>query len=444
MSDDKVQWLKDRPHLCISPYAKYDFRIRHVGFSVSCCCNLDVGYSDKSSTTALVDEVRETMSRGETHPACWRCHEEEARGHVSERIRSLIGRADEDLKKFDEQGISTNHPDFEIGMKFSNLCNLACRSCDSHDSSTFSKISGRPPPMPMMAVDLSDVPEHWDTITDSIKKTHASANDKQFIIHPIGGETVLQPGVHKLLDWAIESGIAADTMLRVTTSFATPISDELLAKLRQFKKVEFLNSIDSVGENYHHVRWPAKFEKVERNLEMLAELHRRNPQKFPMIGVLPTFSLNNIFYMPEILDFWLNWFKTNRVFGMMITTHLYRPVFLSFDILPIEYRSKLLEIFQQCQDHKLLSNGRFQSLKAYILSTIEILKDPSTANEDLFIDYLKFSADYDRRTGSDSFHGNRKLFDLLAPQHIEVYRQHYDSTNTTIPIYYNDFSDAQF
>ena len=441
MSDDKVTWLRNRPHLCVSPHVKYEFRIRQKGLSVSCCCNLDTSYSDKSLTTELVDEVSSTMAQRHTHPACWRCHDEEHRGHISERIRGLLGRHEVDLARFDKDGV--DHPEVEVGMKFSNLCNLACRSCDSHDSSTFSKISGRPPPDPKMAIDLSDVPEDWDFITKHIKEKYQSRGDKQFILHPIGGETFLQPGVHKLLGWMIENDMAAETQLRITTSFATPLSDFLLDKFQQFKEVMLLNSIDSVGDNYHHVRWPAKFDKVERNLDLLVKLHNTNPQRFRTIGVLPTFSLNNIFYMPEILDFWHEWFEENRVPGLINTTHLYRPVFLSVDILPDQYRGHLLEIFENCLSHEIFrANKRVASLYEYVQATLAILNSPNNASESVFHDYLRFSADYDRRTGSDSFQGNRKFFNLLAPDHVDIYRRHYDSTNITIPIYYNDPDNA--
>ena len=439
MSDKKVQWLRDRRHLCISPYSKTDFRIRHNGFRVSCCCNLDIEYSTEIGTTELVDSVATTMDQGQAHPACWRCYDEEDRGHLSERIRGMINFSLEELEEFNHRGF--RDPKVEIGMKFSNLCNLGCRSCGSSDSSTFEKITKLKLRFPGMAQDLSEMTEYWNMLLDHIdKKFHET---QTIIILPIGGETFIQPGFHKLLDWLIEQDFARRSILRITTSFATPISDSLIDKFKRFKRVELLASVDSVGENYHHVRWPAKFEKIERNLEILIKLNQEYPTIFPVAGVMPIFSLNNIFYLDEILDYWSEWKKGKNIIVFMETMHLYRPIFLSIHVLPIEYRSSLIEILERCRDHDFFrdraNSGTFAE---YITSTIDILKSQDGADENLFSDYLKFSADYDKRTGSDSFSGNSKLFDLLSPEHVEIYKQHHDSANITIPIHYNDNDHA--
>lgn len=438
VSDHKVQWLRQRPHLCAFPYIRNDFRMHGGGFKASCCCNLDVSYTDKIGTTDLVDEVREYSEQGRTHPACWRCHDEEKGGHISERIRGLMYYDLGKSEKIDDTVIT--HPNFEIGMKFSNFCNLGCRSCDSYDSSTFSKITGRELFDQRLAEDLSDMPEHWNVLLEQIRIQ--SQKDQELAIHPIGGETFVQKGFYRLLDWLVEENIAHKTVIRVTTSLATIISDELADRFKKFKRVELLASIDSVGENYHHVRWPAKFEKVERNLEIVTVLNREFPKKFLTLGVMPTFSLNNIFYLPEILDFWTRWSQDNKMGVYMNTMHLYRPNFLTIDILPLQYRQQLISVLKDCQNHQYFDptaeNTVSHTIVDYIKATLEILESRAGIDEELFQDYLKFSADYDRRTGSDSFHGNKKLFDLLDTQHKQIYHQHYDQVNLTIPIYYGN------
>ena len=63
---------------------------------------------------------------------------------------------------------------------------------------------------------------------------------------------------------------------------------------KKFKFVRFNLSIDSVGTNYHYVRWPARFEKIERNVEHI--INTLEPYKFGC-SLDPVFSLNNIFYI---------------------------------------------------------------------------------------------------------------------------------------------------
>ena len=431
MSDQKVQWIRERPYLCDRPYNKFDFRIHHNGFNVSCCCNLDIEFSKTNGSTDLVKEVRDAIEQKQTHPACWKCSNEDARGHVSERVFNLMGYTLDQLKEFEKTKVDDSW--IEISVKLSNLCNLACRSCDSHESTTYEKITKlalRDTPK-----NLDDMPDLWKQILDEIQAQHLT--NKNIILHPIGGETFIQSGFYKLLDWAIEQGIAKDFKLRVTTSFATPISDELQEKFLKFKTVELLASIDSVGENYHYVRWPAKFEKVERNLDILNKLYLRAPDKFPVTGIMPIFSLNNIFYLEEILDFWTQWIGVYQAPIHFNTTHLFRPAFLAVDILPEPYRRHLLDALIRCQSHIFFKQRiTTSSVGEYLKSTIDILNSHGSADEEMFQHYLKFTADYDRRTKLDAFHGNRRLFELLSPEHVEIYKNQYQISNPDHPIYF--------
>ena len=148
-------------------------------------------------------------------------------------------------------------------MKFSNRCNLACRSCNSFDSSYWSE-KMRVPSEPGLDVDISDNDMYWQQMTAMIVDKHSQTDN--FILHPIGGETMLQAGFIKLLDWMIDQGLATTTSIRITTSLVINL-EELRDKLLQFRNIFFLASIDSINENYHYVRWPAKFSKVQSSLD---------------------------------------------------------------------------------------------------------------------------------------------------------------------------------
>lgn len=434
MSDQAVlQWARENPHFCTSPFAKRDFRIHPGGFNKSCCCNLDVKNVDSAGSAELVNQVQQAVEQKKTHSACWRCQDEETRGHISERIFNLLSYDLDTLKDFEKNGVEVT--EIEVGAKFSNLCNLACRSCTPYESSTYEKITKFSSSISNHQVDISENPENWNQLLEEIQSQHGK--NKSLTIHPIGGETFIQPGFYKLLDWLIEQGIAQESKLRVTTSFATPISDQLISKLLEFKKVELLASIDSVGENYHYVRWPARFDKVERNLDILTALHQKHPDKFPVTGIMPIFSLNNIFYIDDILNFWKDWTDHNAAALHFNTVHLFRPVFLAIDILPQPYRTRLLEILTKCLknsffDQRITTSTTYE----YLTSTIEILNKSDTIDEDMFQHYLRFTADYDRRTKTSGFHGNKKLFDFLTPEHVEIYKSHYEVANPEVPIYF--------
>lgn len=434
VSESKIEWLRQRPYLCVSPYSKTDFRFHSNGFHASCCCNLDVKHSVIEGSTVLLDQVRHSMSEKTTHPACWRCFQEESLGHVSERVSYLMHHSMDELEAFDQHGISVH--EIEIGAKISNLCNLACRSCQPYDSSLWSKIAKIPVDYPVYEQDLSDHDRYWNVLLDHI--TAQSQIHDTLIVHPIGGETLLQKGFHRLIDWFMEQRLHDRTTFRITTNFATAISDLLAEKLTKFRKVELLASIDSVGENYHYVRWPAGFDKVTRNLETMKRLHDTYPDRFPVLTVVPIFSLNNIFYIEDVLDFWSDWTDSSGVPINLNTRNLYRPDLLCIEILPERYRSVLIEILKRCLDHRFfvdLVTPEQSSAYAHISSTLERLSRCDTANENTFRGYLRFCADYDKRTGQSSHDGNQRLFGMLDDLDVMIYQQHFETTDISLPMY---------
>ena len=418
MSTQTIEWIKNNPAFCTAPHAVYDFRFDLDKFKVTTCCNLDVSKTDQALDFNFIENVKQDMSQGLVPDACWRCASEEQNQAQSERVKYLLGYTVAELEQF-KKNKKTN--EFQVGMKFSNLCNLACRSCNETDSSLWSKLMNRST-LPEYEIDTSTDEFQWNQMTNMIRAEHEKTNN--FYVHPIGGETMIQPGFAKLIDWLITENLASTTGLRITTSLVPNIADKFLEKFVLFRRVDFLSSIDSVGENYHYVRWPAQFNKIEDNLKTFVSLNQQYPGKFGL-NIGPVFSLNNIFYAVDCLTWWENWADQTQTDLCLSNIHLYNPEMLMVETLPIEYRSQLMALLDQCVNHNVFKKYKQTDvLREYFSAMKNTMQHNKTDTETLFKKYLTFTADYDNRTNTNSYQLNSKLFDLLSDNHRNIYDSH--------------------
>ena len=303
---ERTKWTLEHPTLCLLPYAVVDVRHsenKKQKIYQTCCCNLDDSLFEPTTGPDVFSEIKQQQLNGVWPTACYKCLQEEQNGGQSERIRALVELPQDRFENFvRDQSIS----EFEFRVKFSNLCSLACRSCSASESSTFNKVTNADIDEQYEA-DISYDDAHWEFITTRIPELMQKA--EHFFVHFIGGETLLQPGMFRLLNWMVDQGITNAVNLRLTTAMTVNPSDELLTLLAQFNSVDIILSIDSVGENYQYVRWPARFSKIEANLDAFisygATLTVRNGRKINApkwkCAVSPVFSLNNIFYINDSL-----------------------------------------------------------------------------------------------------------------------------------------------
>lgn len=442
MIENKIQWIKDRPHLCVAPFNTYDYRILDGKLKITVCCNLDTKYTDQELDNDFIKSLQTDIENKKLPAACHLCGTSEETGAQSERIKYLIDIHADHLIKFEQDKKTL---DAQVGMKFSNKCNLACRSCNQYDSSLWAEKMSSPLTYDERSFqhDISENSRYWQQMTAMIIDKHSQTDN--FSIHPIGGETMVQSGFQKLLNWLIDENLAATTRILLTTSLAVNL-EEWRETFLKFKQVALLSSIDSVHENYHYVRWPAKFSRIQRNLEEILKVEKLFPGKYRLY-ITPVFSLNNIFYITDFLDFWFDWSTKNKIHVTLQTTHINRPRPLMIESLRSEYIGQLIPIIESAITHpffKQTNQPETQVQLEYFKSMLSILKNTTDVSDKFFTDYLKFTADYDKRTETSSRMLNNRLFDLLSPQDLEIYDNYYKVVDVSRPVYNINYDIENF
>jgi len=426
--EDRLAWARKNPAACLAPFSGLSLRAHYTDnpdIRYSCCCNLDVGNISPGQQESFFRDLRKSLQQGQKHAACKLCYDDEDRGAISERIRYWLDFHDKGFQRFLDHW---QNDSFEIKIKFSNQCPMACRSCASGESSTYAQVVQDLAVYDHIRQDFTLNPEHWAEVTESVKQ--AASRYAYPVLHLIGGEPLVQQGCERLMSWMHDEDLSSRFELRLTTSWAVNLSDRFLSLMKDFRHVNFLLSIDSTGDNYHYVRWPVKFDKVERNLQSLIDI--RSVLRSCDIRLVPVFSLNNAFYVSDYLDYFYQWQEKNHVPVIISNQHLYEPVYLQLEILPDLYRPILRQHLQECLQHPM--THRQPILQSSLQSTVDQLQLPSP-NENPFIAYLKYTAEFDARTKTKFADHNGRLFSLLSNNHRDVYQQHLAIVDATLSIH---------
>lgn len=425
--DAKLAIAKEYPSMCLAPYSSIYLRQHYdptKNMRVTCCCNIDVDKFTLGPTSNPLKEITDSMEQGVLPAACHLCKKEEANNAQSERIRFFLLEELDSIEKF----INTTKVErYELMVVFSNLCNLSCRSCGSTNSSTYAKITNDHSADHLIK-DITDIEEYWDRITQVIL-TNIDRYEN-FDIHLMGGEPLIQAGVVKLFDWLLENKFTDKITLKITTALSANLTDEMLQYFKQFRYIHFNLSIDSVGENYQYVRWPMKFEKIERNINYIVD--NLDSKKYSC-SLDPVFSLNNIFYIDEYLDYWHKWITGKQIKFIIASTNLIaNTALIDVQALPVKYRSHLKSLLKTCLNHPMFDDYPQTTIHLYnfIKSTIvelELWKD----DEYLWNRYLKHTAEFDKRTNTQFNVLNSKLYNLLTNEDRILFDSKLSQVNVT-------------
>lgn len=390
----------------------------HNNLDIGCCCNIQ--YQAHTGWHQFLDDLETSMQTSQESPACMRCYQEESNGYQSERVRALLQL---DQETFEQYAAGVRIQQHEIGIKLGNLCPLACRSCKPSESTTYGKITKTQPQNPGQ----SDVFAHQESF-DWIKKQLRWVWDNYSnpTIHLIGGETLVQPSLYLILDWLVQQNMAQKFTVAMTTSLGVNLTDRLKDCLWRFNHISLSLSIDSVGENFHYVRWPSRFDKIEQNLSVLRDWIIESPKLF--LSLNPVFSISNIFYLDQYLDYWHQYESYLPIWPI----HLYEPEHLAVENIPPEYQPRLLSYLEDVMQHNYFDRDQTQTLRQQIQSFCD---SKLTQDDDVFCYAMAWMSDYDKRTGLTMAQYNSRLWNMLNDKHRNIYQDQYNLANTMISIH---------
>lgn len=301
--------------------------------------------------------------------ACTNCYAREDAGFTSAR-QGANKDFEQVIEVLKNSTASDGYVDPKIvswDVRYSNLCNLKCRSCGSMFSTTWAEEEGIENGK-IYAIP-EDVPDPMISQYDNVEK-----------IYFAGGEPLIMPEHFQLLLKLIESGRSKNVTLIYNTNCT--ILDykghNLLDLWKNFKWVNIGASIDAIGPRIEYIRKGTRWSVIEKNLHKMFDY--RNKQQNLGFYYSPTVSIFNVDHLPDmhryLIDNGLADTQTLFLFNILLN-----PTYYSCKVLPNEYKTKTISKIQEhiewCVANNVLSEviDKYKSIQQYLSDNSEHLKD---------------------------------------------------------------------
>jgi organic radical activating enzyme len=327
--------LKDSKTFCIYPWIH--LHAYPTGEAYPCChAEMGVGQVGNCRTNTLAEiwtdvpmqKLRADMLTETPNAACTRCYEQEDSGFFSGR-KSANKHHGHHVKKLEQNPFEMTYWD----IRFSNLCNLKCRSCGHIFSSQWyqdqAKLAGG----------------NWKERNTVLNYAGRTETDMWTQLEPhldyveqiyfAGGEPLLMEEHYQILDELVRRK-RFDVRLIYNTNFThTDLKGRSVFEYwKQFDSVAVGASLDASGIRGEYIRKGTDWAVVEQNRrDMLAICPEVD------FYISPTLSIMNAWHLP---DFHKEWVAKGLIRAQDLNVNILQdPAHYRIDIAPAAYKAVL-------------------------------------------------------------------------------------------------------
>jgi MoaA/NifB/PqqE/SkfB family radical SAM enzyme len=314
------------------------------------CCHAEMGVGKVGScrTNTLeeiwnsdsMQQLRMDMLNETPNAACGRCYEQEESGFFTGRQSANKHHGHHINRVHDTQPDGT-YNEFKMtywDIRFSNLCNLSCRSCGHIFSSSWYqdqiKLAG-----PSYKEQNSVLNYAGRTETDIWEQLEPHL-DYVEQVYFAGGEPLLMEEHYHILEELLKRG-RTDVRLIYNTNFThTDLKGKSVFEYwKQFKSVAVGASLDASGARGEYIRKGTDWKQVEQNRrDMLAICPEVD------FYISPTLSIMNAMHLP---DFHQDWVEKGLLNVQDLNVNILQdPAVYRIDIATPEYKQQIKEKFE--------------------------------------------------------------------------------------------------
>jgi radical SAM protein with 4Fe4S-binding SPASM domain len=339
---------KDKKNFCILPWTH--MHMWPAGTTYPCCMadpELPIGDTQTQSLQEIwnsdrMKQLRLDMLEDKRNPICRRCHELEDSGVWTLRKSSNLNFASHKNKVDDteEDGSAGEVNLAYMDIRFSNLCNLKCRSCgplfssswfDDHvemygsvDHNKFLKVRD----------DSENFMDELDPLLETVERVYWA-----------GGEPLITEEHYRILDKWIEMG-KRNVVMDYTTNFT---------QMRYKKKsiFEYWNAFDDVRVAASLDANHARGEYLRKNMDWAQVVQNRRDmiEQCPHVyfEITPTVSVYNVLNLP---DFHKEWIEEGLLEpGNIRINILLDPTYMRLSILPPWMKRRVIKRYEEHLDY---------------------------------------------------------------------------------------------
>ena len=344
MTPREKELLIDSENFCMLPWMH--LHAFPDGRAYPCCFAQDkhpVGDLNKNSIAEVFNNdkmqtIRKNMLAGVKNKECVKCYDQEQSGFFSLR-HSSNKHFGHNIKLVDST-TTEGAAKFIIkywDIRFSNLCNFACRSCGTWFSSNWYedhiKVTGSPPKhAKIMRVGRSSndiwkqMLEHFDNV-------------EQFYF--AGGEPIIMEEHYRILKELDKRKMYHVRLIYNTNFSKTAFKDIDVFKLwNKFESVSVGASLDAEGSRGELMRKGTKWDEIVQNRKRMIEV-------CPNVDfyISATVGLLNSLH---VVDFHKNWVEQKLIKAMDFNFNLLQyPDWQRMDLLPNEFKEQVKEKYNK-------------------------------------------------------------------------------------------------
>jgi len=327
--------LKESKTFCIYPWIH--LHAYPTGEAYPCChAEMSVGQIGHCKQKTLEEiwadqpmvDLRHNMLNEIPSAACGRCYEQEKSGFFSGR-RSANKHHGHHIKKLETNPFEMTYWD----IRFSNLCNLRCRSCGHIFSSSWyqdqAKLAGpewRGTNVPLNYAGQTET-DMWEQLLPHIDYVEQ--------IYFAGGEPLMMDEHYRILE-ELERRGRFDVRLIYNTNFThVKLKDRVVFDYwKKFDSVAVGASLDAMGPRAEYIRKGTDWDTVERNREQMMEICPRVD-----FYISPTLSIMNAWHLT---DFHRVWADRGLIRPQDLNVNILQdPAHYRIDIAPMKYKQRL-------------------------------------------------------------------------------------------------------
>jgi organic radical activating enzyme len=283
---------------------------------------------------APMRELRKDMLAERPNPACGRCYEQEESGFFSGR-KSANKHHGHQIKRIDDDKFQMSYWD----IRFSNLCNLSCRSCGHIFSSSWyqdqAKLAGGDWKDRNKVLNYAGRTETdmWEQLIPHLDYVEQ--------IYFAGGEPLMMAEHYNILD-ELERRGRFDVRLIYNTNFThVKLKDRTVFDYwKRFKSVAVGASLDDQGPRAEYIRKGTQWQQVVANRKEMLEV-------CPNVDfyISPTLSIMNAWSLP---DFHRDWVDAGLIRAQDLNVNILQdPAHYRIDIATPKYKQQLMQRYQE-------------------------------------------------------------------------------------------------
>lgn len=332
--------LTESKVFCIYPWIH--LHAHPTGEAYPCCLSeYKIGQVGHCHTQTLkeiwsdepMQQLRDNMLNEKPSAACARCYEQEASGFFSQR-QSSNKHHGHHVKKLETNPFEMVYWD----IRFSNLCNLKCRSCGHVFSSQWyqdqTKLAG-----PEWAKNHKPLIQAGRTETDLVEQLLEHIDHVEQIYFA-GGEPLMMEEHYLILD-ELERHGRFDVRLIYNTNFTKTRlkTRSVFDYWRKFQSVSIGASLDDFGPRAEYIRKGTDWAQIEANRREMMEI-------CPSVDfyISPALSILNAWNLP---DFHRYMVEQGLIKAQDLNVNILQdPPHYRIDIAPAEFKEQLSTKYQ--------------------------------------------------------------------------------------------------